>query len=78
MGWLQPRKNFLVCFLLLLDRLFLLNPSLVGEYTVVVSAFEPHHIGPFSLKVDSSYPFDLKPIPQEGAGMYSKVVRGSW
>jgi len=35
-------------------------------------------MGSFSLKVDSSYPFDLKPIPQEGAGMYSKVVRGSW
>jgi calpain-7 len=57
---------------------FPLKPSLVGVYTVVVSAFEPHHMGPFSLKVDSSYPFDLKPIPQEGAGMYSKVVRGSW
>ena len=45
---------------------------------MVVSAFEPHHMGSFSLQVDSSYPFDLKPIPQEGAGMYSKVVRGSW
>ncbi|KAF8807060.1 hypothetical protein BYT27DRAFT_7242680 [Phlegmacium glaucopus] len=50
----------------------------IGEYTVVASAFEPHHMGSFSLKVDSSYPFDLKPIPQEGAGMYCKVVRGSW
>ncbi|KAF8150612.1 hypothetical protein B0H34DRAFT_801552 [Crassisporium funariophilum] len=50
----------------------------VGEYTVVASAFEPHHMGPFSLNIDSSYPFDIKPIPQEGAGMYSKIVRGAW
>ncbi|KAF8199531.1 hypothetical protein BJ912DRAFT_1020136 [Pholiota molesta] len=49
-----------------------------GSYVVVASAFEPQHIGPFSLKVDSSHPFDLKPIPQEGAGMYCKVVRGAW
>ncbi|KAF8058758.1 hypothetical protein FPV67DRAFT_1523596 [Lyophyllum atratum] len=49
-----------------------------GDYTVILSAFEPHHIGPFSLKVDSSQPFDIRPIPQEGAGMYTKVVRGAW
>ncbi|KAF8962724.1 hypothetical protein BDZ97DRAFT_1702205 [Flammula alnicola] len=49
-----------------------------GEYVVVASAFEPHHIGSFSLKIDSSHPFDLKPIPREGAGMYCKVVRGAW
>ncbi|KAH9481424.1 Calpain-like protease palB/RIM13 [Psilocybe cubensis] len=49
-----------------------------GEYTIVASAFEPHYTGPFSLKVYSSFPIDLKPIPQEGAGMYSKIVRGSW
>ena len=55
-----------------------LKNSLAGEYTIVASAFEPHHMGSFTLKVDSSHPFDLKQIPQEGAGMYSKVVRGSW
>ncbi|KAF8905038.1 hypothetical protein CPB84DRAFT_1845125 [Gymnopilus junonius] len=49
-----------------------------GEYTLVASGFEPHHMGPFSLHVESSLPFDLKPIPNEGAGMYSKLVRGSW
>src|SRR5882757_6818383 len=63
------------CFV---DCQFFLRLSLVGEYTVVVSVFEPHHMGSFSLMVDSSYPFDLKPIPQEGAGMYSKVVHSSW
>lgn len=49
-----------------------------GEYTVVASAFESHHMGPFSLKVDCSFPFDLQEIPQEGAGMYTKVVLGAW
>jgi len=49
-----------------------------GEYTVIVSAFEPHHNGAFSLTIGSSLPFDFKPIPQEGAGMYTKVLQGSW
>ncbi|TBU43387.1 hypothetical protein BD309DRAFT_991045 [Dichomitus squalens] len=49
-----------------------------GDYTLVVSAFEPHHIGKFDLRVECSDRFDLTPIPQEGAGMFSKVVRGEW
>jgi len=49
-----------------------------GEYTIVVSAFEPQHMGPFTLKVESSHPFDMQPIHQEGAGMYSRVIQGSW
>jgi calpain-7 len=49
-----------------------------GEYTVIASAFEPHYTGAFSLTIDSSLPFDFKPIAQEGAGMYTKVLRGSW
>nr|GAT49101.1 predicted protein [Mycena chlorophos] len=50
----------------------------VGDYTVVLSAFEPTQLGTFSLEAQSSLPFDLKPIPQEGAGMYSKSIRGAW
>ncbi|KAK7057703.1 calpain catalytic domain-containing protein [Favolaschia claudopus] len=49
-----------------------------GDYTVIVSAFEPNQFGAFTLEVQSSLPFDLKPIPQEGAGMYAKTVRGAW
>ncbi|KAJ2930167.1 hypothetical protein H1R20_g6964, partial [Candolleomyces eurysporus] len=49
-----------------------------GDSTIVVSAFNPQYLGPFSLKVECSLPFDLTPIPQEGAGMYSKTIRGSW
>ncbi|EGO00763.1 hypothetical protein SERLA73DRAFT_178686 [Serpula lacrymans var. lacrymans S7.3] len=49
-----------------------------GDYTIILSAFESDHLGPFKLKVDSTNRFDLKPIPQEGAGMYNRVVRGEW
>ncbi|EIN06603.1 hypothetical protein PUNSTDRAFT_115140 [Punctularia strigosozonata HHB-11173 SS5] len=49
-----------------------------GDYTVIVSAFEPQHLGHFTLLVECSENVRLEPIPQEGAGMYSKVVRGEW
>ena len=49
-----------------------------GDYTLVVSAFEPRHTGKFALRAECSDRFDLKPILQEGAGMFSKLVRGEW
>ncbi|KAI0034839.1 hypothetical protein K488DRAFT_44532, partial [Vararia minispora EC-137] len=49
-----------------------------GTYTVVISAFEPTHLGPFSLKIASSVKTQLEPIPQEGSGMFAKPVRGEW
>lgn len=49
-----------------------------GESTVIVSAFDTQYLGPFTLKVECAYPFDLVPIPHEGAGMYSKTIQGSW
>ncbi|TFK21933.1 cysteine proteinase [Coprinopsis marcescibilis] len=49
-----------------------------GEFTVVVSAFNPENIGPFTLKVESMLPIELKAIPQEGAGMYSTTKMGAW
>ncbi|KAJ7935279.1 hypothetical protein B0H13DRAFT_2304939 [Mycena leptocephala] len=49
-----------------------------GDYTIILSAFEPAQLGAFSLEVESSLAFDLKAIPQEGAGMYAKTVRGAW
>ncbi|KAJ7125274.1 hypothetical protein C8R44DRAFT_875091 [Mycena epipterygia] len=52
--------------------------SYVGDYTVILSAFEPNQMGSFSLEVESSGSFDLKAIPQEGAGMYAKTIRGAW
>lgn len=52
--------------------------GIAGEYTLVLSSFEPQHMGPFTLKVESSHSFNINPIPQEGAGMYSRIIRGSW
>ena len=51
---------------------------LAGDYSVVISAFEPRHLDSFSLTVSACSPFDLRPIPQEGAGMYQKIVKGEW
>ncbi|KAH8103263.1 hypothetical protein BXZ70DRAFT_888986, partial [Cristinia sonorae] len=50
----------------------------VGEYTVVVSAFEPKYTGPFTLLAESTHKIELSPIPQEGAGMFSKPLTGAW
>ncbi|TFK74616.1 cysteine proteinase [Pluteus cervinus] len=50
----------------------------VGDYTLILSTFEPRQVGPYSLKVESSCVIDLEPILQEGAGMRSKVLRGAW
>jgi len=50
-----------------------------GSYTVIVSTFEAQrNLGSFSLRAESSRRISLEAIPQEGAGMYSKVVKGSW
>ncbi|KAF9788172.1 hypothetical protein BJ322DRAFT_1217334 [Thelephora terrestris] len=52
---------------------------LAGSYTVIVSTFEAQkHLGPFSLRAESPRRVSLEAIPQEGAGMYSKVIKGSW
>ncbi|KAK0454341.1 hypothetical protein EV421DRAFT_1756269 [Armillaria borealis] len=49
-----------------------------GDYNVILSALEPHKTGSYLLKVESTSRFDLTPIPQEGVGMYSRVIRGAW
>jgi len=60
------------------SRCYTNSESLAGDYNVILSAFEPHHTGPYSLVVDSSSRFNISPIPQEGAGMFSKTIRGVW
>ncbi|KAJ7578544.1 hypothetical protein C8J56DRAFT_1016524 [Mycena floridula] len=50
----------------------------VGDYTIILSAFEPLLLGPYSFKVESSLPCDLIPIHQEDAGMYTRSIRGTW
>ncbi|THH18691.1 hypothetical protein EW146_g2354 [Bondarzewia mesenterica] len=49
-----------------------------GDYTVILSTFEPMHQGPFSLCAESSHRISLASIPQEGAGMFTKTMRGEW
>ncbi|KAH9911333.1 uncharacterized protein B0H18DRAFT_919953 [Fomitopsis serialis] len=49
-----------------------------GDYTLVLSSFEPQQLGSFKLRVESQSRFELTPISQEGAGMFNKVIRGAW
>ncbi|WVR04018.1 hypothetical protein IAU60_001017 [Kwoniella sp. DSM 27419] len=49
-----------------------------GNYTLIVSAFEPGQMGPFTLAVESTLPVEVTPLPAEGAGMFSRVVAGRW
>ncbi|KAG7449916.1 cysteine proteinase [Guyanagaster necrorhizus] len=49
-----------------------------GDYNVILSSLEPHKTGPYCLMVESTSRFDFTPIPQEGVGMYSRVIRGAW
>ncbi|EPQ32386.1 uncharacterized protein PFL1_00582 [Pseudozyma flocculosa PF-1] len=49
-----------------------------GTYTLVVSTFQPGQVGPFVLSVECSTPIRIQPIPQEGAGMYARTIRGGW
>ncbi|KAL1694472.1 hypothetical protein GGG16DRAFT_122519 [Schizophyllum commune] len=49
-----------------------------GDYTLIVSAFEPKYRGAFTLKLETDNVAELTPIPQEGAGMYATTLRGAW
>ncbi|KAJ9115525.1 hypothetical protein QFC22_005286 [Naganishia vaughanmartiniae] len=50
----------------------------VGIYTLVASSFEAGRASKAALKIQSTLPLDVSPIPQEGAGMFSRVVKGQW
>ncbi|KIR26024.1 calpain-like protease palB/RIM13 [Cryptococcus deuterogattii LA55] len=47
-------------------------------YTLIVSAFEPGQTGRFSLSLEATASVSIIPIAAEGAGMYNRVVNGSW
>ncbi|KAG0348845.1 calpain 7 [Podila humilis] len=49
-----------------------------GQYTVVVSTFEPGQVGKYQLTIQSHIDLSLTLIPVEGAGMFKKVLRGEW
>ncbi|KAK4702130.1 hypothetical protein P7C70_g4096, partial [Phenoliferia sp. Uapishka_3] len=48
------------------------------SYTLVVSSFRAGDEGFFDLDIKSDLQLRISPIPQEGAGMYSRVLKGSW
>ena len=49
-----------------------------NTYTLVVSTFEPDHIGKYDLLVESTTALTLEAIPAEGAGMYHRRMWGGW
>ncbi|KAF9129406.1 calpain 7 [Mortierella sp. GBA39] len=49
-----------------------------GQYTVVVSTFDPDQIGKYKLTLQSHIDLSLTPIPIEGAGMFKKILKGEW
>ncbi|KIJ32558.1 hypothetical protein M422DRAFT_35773 [Sphaerobolus stellatus SS14] len=51
---------------------------MAGQYTLIVSAFEPRQIGTYELSFQSLRAFDIEPLPTEGAGMYPKTILGTW
>ncbi|KAF9420194.1 calpain 7, partial [Entomortierella beljakovae] len=49
-----------------------------GQYTVVVSTYEPNQVGAYKLTMQSHVELALTPIPVEGAGMFKKILKGEW
>ncbi|KAE8268322.1 hypothetical protein A4X09_0g4028 [Tilletia walkeri] len=50
-----------------------------GKYTLIVSTFAPGVEGDFFLTIESSHRLAaIRPIPQEGAGMFHRALRGQW
>lgn len=49
-----------------------------GTYTMVVSSFYPGADARFSVKLGCDMPIKVSTIPQEGAGMFKRIVLGVW
>ncbi|GAC93124.1 hypothetical protein PHSY_000686 [Pseudozyma hubeiensis SY62] len=49
-----------------------------GSYTLIASTFAAGMEDEFHLRVESSRPVQVKPIPQEGAGMFHRRLTSSW
>lgn len=49
-----------------------------GTYTLVVSTHASRQECEYELELQSTTSIVLKPIPQEGAGLFSRTVSGSW
>ncbi|KAI5448818.1 cysteine protease, partial [Naganishia albida] len=55
-----------------------LAPSLVGVYTLIPSTFESGKASQAFIRLESTVPLEVSIVPQEGAGMFSRVVKGRW
>ncbi|KAL1918488.1 uncharacterized protein VTP21DRAFT_3148 [Calcarisporiella thermophila] len=49
-----------------------------GDYTIVLSTFEPGMVGGFILSIESTLKFTTSVIPLEGAGMFKQIIKGEW
>ncbi|EST04702.2 Peptidase C2, calpain, large subunit, domain III [Kalmanozyma brasiliensis GHG001] len=49
-----------------------------GTYTLIASTFDAGILGDFSLRIESTRPVQLRPIPQEGAGMFHRRLTSRW
>ncbi|KAG8984962.1 cysteine protease, partial [Tulasnella sp. 427] len=52
--------------------------GLLKHYTLVLSTFTPGQQSPYYISVEADGPVSLEAIPAEGAGMFSKSVKGKW
>jgi len=50
----------------------------VGSYVIICSTFGNAQEADFSLRIQSSEPASLASIPAEGAGMFSRTLKGKW
>ncbi|KAJ9091431.1 hypothetical protein QFC21_007221 [Naganishia friedmannii] len=50
----------------------------VGVYTLVASSFEANRASKATIKIQSTLPLEISSIPQEGAGMFSRMLKGQW
>lgn len=49
-----------------------------GPYTIIVSTFHAGRLGDYELAVEASLPVSIMAIPQEGAGMHQRFMKGAW
>nr|ODN98585.1 calpain-like protease palB/RIM13 [Cryptococcus depauperatus CBS 7855] len=49
-----------------------------GNYTLIVSSFEPGQTGAYTLSFEATAPISITPLPAEGAGMFSRIFQNSW
>ncbi len=51
---------------------------IAGTYTLIASTFLPGQECDCRLRVESSLPVSVSPLPQEGAGLFSRTGKGAW